>query len=278
MSQPIHATSVGTGHQHVVFLHGLFGQGKNFTGVATALAEQLGDVTVHLLDLPNHGRSAWTVDLSYPALADQVATWLRTHTGRVSDGRGAALLGHSMGGKVAMLVALRHPDLVSRLVVADITPGQSAGVMTFGPYIDAMQAIDLETLDSRKEADEALRSTVPSATVRGFLLQNLRRIPPDSPGKRARWRWQMNLDLLGRELPTLAAWPHEDLQPWPGPVLWVAGQRSPYISPADRPAMQALFPQVRLVTIKNAGHWVHSEQPEAFVAVLKAFLSPASPN
>ena len=269
MTQPIHAITKGHGPRHVVFLHGLFGQGKNFSGVATSLAEELGDVTVHLLDLPNHGHSAWTVELSYVAMAEQIAVWMRGHA------RGAVLVGHSMGGKMAMLVALLHPDLVQKLVVADISPGQSAGVHSFAGYIEAMKAIDLGALTSRTQADEALREAVPSATVRGFLLQNLRRIPAAEPGRPATWRWQMNLDLLGRELPLVAGWPDEEFAPWQGPVLWVAGQQSTYISDVHRPAMKALFPQVRLVTIKNAGHWVHAEQPAAFVAVLKAFIGPA---
>ncbi|CAI9410347.1 alpha/beta fold hydrolase [Aestuariimicrobium sp. T2.26MG-19.2B] len=273
MSQPIHALHHGSGPRQVVFLHGLFGQGKNFSTVARALADELGDVTVHLLDLPNHGHSAWTVDLSYPQLADQIATWMRTHTGSVDRGRGATLVGHSMGGKVAMLVALRHPELVERLVVADISPGQSTGVSAFAPYIEAMQAIDLDRLTARSQADDALREAVPSATVRGFLLQNLRRIPGEHGP--AQWRWQMNLDLLAEQLPAIGGWPDEQFTPWPGPVLWLAGQNSDYITDADRPLMRSLFPQVRLVTIKNAGHWVHAEQPAAFVAVVKAFFSPA---
>lgn len=269
MSQPIHSVTVGSGPRHVVFLHGLFGQGKNFTAVAKALTDEVDDLTVHLLDLPNHGHSAWTVDLSYVSIAEQIAVWLRGHA------RGAVLVGHSMGGKVAMLVALLDPDLVSKLVVADISPGQSAGVHSFAGYIEAMQAIDLTALTSRGQADEALHAAVASPTVRGFLLQNLRRLPASHPGGRATWRWQMNLDLLARELPQIAAWPDDEFAPWQGPVLWVAGQQSNYITDVHRPAMKALFPQVRLVTIKNAGHWVHAEQPAAFVAVLKAFVGPA---
>ncbi|MEL4357893.1 MULTISPECIES: alpha/beta fold hydrolase [unclassified Luteococcus] len=256
----LHHTTIGDGPARVVFLHGLFGQGKNFTQIAKGLSDL---ATCTLVDLPNHGRSAWTDEVSYPQMAAAVAELLRELDGPV------CLVGHSMGGKVAMRTALDHPDLVERLMVVDISPAAGLG-SNFGPLIDAMQSLDLPALESRRQADELLSAGIPNPTVRGFLMQNLRHEPGDD-GQR-HWHWQMNLDLLARELDDrIAGWP-EVASSYPGPVLWVAGEKSPYVRPDAAPTMRRLFPRYLLVTIKDAGHWVHSEQPENFTATLRHFL------
>jgi pimeloyl-ACP methyl ester carboxylesterase len=179
-----------------------------------------------------------------------------------------ALVGHSLGGKVAMVLALRHPELVERLCVVDVSPVSYGHVSEFTGYVSAMQALDLPSLAQRGDADAALVEAVPDATVRGFLLQNLRR---DGDG----WRWQVNLDVLGAALPVIGGWPDDQLAgtpPYRGPVLWVAGARSDYVTPAYAEAMDRWFPAARRVVVKDAGHWVHSEQPEVFVEVLRRFL------
>ncbi|NYG55897.1 alpha/beta fold hydrolase [Nocardioides perillae] len=252
----LHATEVGTAGPRVVFLHGLFGQGRNFTQVAKALEPDLRSV---LVDLPNHGRSSWTGSVDYHEVADAVAGWMRSS----GDGR-THLVGHSMGGKVAMLVALRHPDLVDRLVVVDIAPAPSDGAGEFEHLLDSLVALDLAGLTRRSEADDALAERIPDARVRGFLLQNLR----SADGG---FRWQADLDLLRRELAVIAGFP-EVTATFDRPVLWVAGERSPYVQPEHEPLMRRLFPRTTSVTIKGAGHWVHSEQPEAFVSALRVFL------
>lgn len=259
------STTYGDAGPRVVLLHGLFGQGRNFTQVAKALAA---DARVTLVDLPDHGRSPWSERFSYPDVADRVAE----HLAATAPGERWSVVGHSMGGKVAMLVALRHPGLVERLCVVDIAPGPSSAVSGFGTYVEAMRAVDLVTLADRASAEAVVAERVPERTVRGFLLQNLRR---DGTGDTARWRWQMNLDLLGDRLPELASWPDGPLGTYEGPVLWLAGADSPYVQPASAPAMRALFPRVRLVRVKGAGHWVHSDQPEVFVSALRRFLEAA---
>jgi pimeloyl-ACP methyl ester carboxylesterase len=264
------ARTLGDAGPRVVFVHGLFGQGKNWTTIAKALAADGHRVT--LLDLPNHGHSPWTDRVSYLDMADLVAAELERL------GPPATLVGHSMGGKVAMQVALRRPELLRALVVVDVAPAaypESGGrtdapdeeASPFAAYIAAMRALDLAALRSRQEADEALRTVVPSRMVRSFLLQSL--VRDDAGG----WRWRLNLELLERDLGTLRDFP--DPPPgatFDGPVLWVAGVNSTYVLPEDRPRMDALFPATRLVRIKNAGHWVHSEQPDVFLETLRRFL------
>jgi pimeloyl-ACP methyl ester carboxylesterase len=264
------ARTIGETGPPVVFVHGLFGQGKNWTTIAKGLAD---GHRVTLLDLPDHGHSPWTERIDYLDMARLVATELETL------GEPATLVGHSMGGKVAMQLALRRPELLRALVVVDVAPvayPETGGrtddpneeASPFAAYIAAMRALDLDRLGTRQEADEALRAAVPSPMVRGFLLQSL--VREDGDG----WRWRLNLDVLGRDLGELRGFP--DPPPgssYDGPVLWVAGADSTYVLPEDRIHMDALFPATRLVRIKNAGHWVHSEQPEVFLSTLRRFLA-----
>ncbi len=264
MSDTIRLAShtVGDAGPRVVFLHGLFGQGKNWHTIALRLAERGFRVTT--VDLPNHGRSPWTDQQDYGEMAALVAALLETLDDPVT------LVGHSMGGKVAMTVALRRPELLTALVVVDIAPVDYGGASSqFEEFIAGMQALDLTQLDSRKSADEALGSAVPDATVRGFLLQSLVR---DGEG----WRWRLNLDVLQHDLDRLGGFPSSDGAVFDRPVLWIAGADSPYVQADARPRMTTLFPRTRLVRIKGAGHWVHSEQPGVFLAALNQFLDELS--
>jgi pimeloyl-ACP methyl ester carboxylesterase len=273
--------TVGDAGPRVVFVHGLFGQGKNWTTIAKGLA---GDGTadghrVTLVDLPNHGHSPWTDRVDYLDMAEMVAAELEQF------GEPVTLVGHSMGGKVAMQVALRRPELLRALVIVDVAPvaypptggrtdDPDEEASPFADYIAAMRALDLETLETRGDADEALQAAVPSRMVRSFLLQSLvREGPVEEQGSNGGWRWRLNLEMLERDLGDLRDFP----SPLPGatfdgPVLWIAGANSTYVLDEDRPHMDALFPATRLVRIKNAGHWVHSEQPEVFLETLRRFL------
>jgi pimeloyl-ACP methyl ester carboxylesterase len=266
------ARSLGDSGPRVVFVHGLFGQGKNWTTIARGLADSH---RVTLIDLPNHGHSPWTDRVDYLDMAGMLAAELE-HLGEP-----VTLIGHSMGGKVAMQLALRRPELLRALVVVDIAPvtypptggrtdDPDEEASPFAAYIEAMRALDLDRLTTRDDADAALAAAVPSRMVRSFLLQSLVR---EGLGADGRWRWRLNLDLLGRDLGELRGFP----EPPPGatfdgPVLWIAGANSTYVLDEDRPHMDALFPATRLVRIKNAGHWVHSEQPEVFLETLRRFL------
>lgn len=253
----LHRTELGETGSRVVFCHGLFGQGKNWTQVAKALSA---DHRVTLLDMPNHGRSPWTETFDYLHLADLVAAELGDEP--------VALVGHSMGGKISMCVALRHPALVERLAVVDIAPVAYDSGREFIGYTQTMRGLDLGSLERRAEADAAMAAAVPDPTVRSFLLQNLRRTDDG-------WHWQPNLELLGRHMDELAGWPAEGLgeASYDGPVLWIGGADSDYVSEEHAPEMDRRFPRNRRITIKGAGHWVHSQQPEVFLEVLWRFLA-----
>ncbi|QYJ05571.1 alpha/beta fold hydrolase [Nocardioides panacisoli] len=254
----LHKVEYGEHGRRVVFCHGLFGQGRNWTQHAKQLAP---DHRVTLVDIPNHGRSPWTQRWDFLEAADLVAELL-------DPADPVALVGHSLGGKIVMALALRHPELVERLCVVDVSPVRYSGAGQFGRYIDAMLDIDLASLEQRGDADAALREAVPDDTIRGFLLQNLRR-------EDGVWRWQPNLELLRADLDRLGDWPSDALGEVPaydGPVLWLGGSESDYVTEEYAPAMDALFPRNRRVTVKGAGHWVHSERPEVFGEVLRAFL------
>lgn len=259
--------TVGDTGPRVVFLHGLFGQGRNFSTLAARLADDGYRVTV--VDLPNHGHSPWLPTQNYPQMAELVAQLL------TGFGEPVVLVGHSMGGKVAMTLALHRPELLTALVVVDVAPVDypvDRPSSPFAHYIAAMQSLDLQALAARAGADAAMHAAVPDPSVRGFLLQSLVR-----DGQHG-WRWRLNLDVLEAHLTELVGFP----EPPPGatyggPVLWLAGSDSGYVLDQHRARMTALFPRTRLVRIKGAGHWVHAEQPETFLAIVQRFLVGLGP-
>ena len=240
----------------LVILHGLFGSGRNWTRLARQLAESW---RVYALDLRNHGESPWDGEMDYLAMADDVLAFL--------DRRGldrATLIGHSMGGKAAMAVALVQPARVEALVVVDIAP--SVYALALQGYVDAMQALDLSSLSRRGEADAALRSAVADPAIRGFLLQNL-------VARNGRYSWRPNLTVLAAAMPVLSAFPDELFtRTYRGRTLFLGGGLSDYIRPEHRPTIQALFPRARIEMVPGVGHWVHAEAPEVFLAHLQAFL------
>jgi pimeloyl-ACP methyl ester carboxylesterase len=262
----LHTVSVGTAGPRIAFLHGLFGQGRNWAQIAKALAGPDGTAArCTLVDLPDHGRSPWSESFSFEAYADRVADTL----GAIDAQEPWTLVGHSLGGKTAMLVALRHPALVARLVVVDIAPKDYGSLDRFRGYIEEMQALPLGELASRADAEARFQESDPG--VKAFLLQNLRR-------QGEHWRWQANLDLFAADAArgsdsAIAGWPVtvDGQAPYEGPVLWVAGSDSPYISPEDSDAMKALFPRVRLLTVKGATHWVHTDAPAVMVEAVRRF-------
>jgi pimeloyl-ACP methyl ester carboxylesterase len=241
----------------LTILHGLFGSGRNWRSIAQHLAARHRVVT---FDLRNHGASPWADGMSYGEMVEDLRASLRS--------RGierAALLGHSMGGKVAMLTALLHPGEVDRLVVVDIAP--STNQPTLLAYIRAMRAADLRGVRRRAEADLQLAEAVPDPAERAFLLQNL------VIGENAA-HWRLNLQAIERGFSEIVGFPALPAGTvYPGPALFVSGARSNYIQPEHEPLIRHLFPQARIARIEGAGHWVHAEQPKAFLQAVAPFLA-----
>ena len=241
----------------VIILHGLFGFSDNWQTIAKSLADH------HLVitpDLRNHGRSPHVPGHSYPEMADDLKTFMEAHW--VFS---AALVGHSMGGKAAMQLALSHPDLVERLVVVDIAPGRAED--NHSSIFDALLDMDLSKMKSRQEAETYLSERIADVGTRQFLLKNITR---ESDGS---YTWKMNLPVLRRHFNDILA-PVESADPFDKPVLFIRGSRSNYIKDADFPLIKTLFPQAEIVTVEDAGHWVHADKPAELLLLLKQFLVP----
>lgn len=253
LTEITHGDQIG---RPLIIVHGLFGSARNWGAIAKRLAA---DRPVICVDMRNHGASFSTDSHSYPDLAADLADSIEAH------GRQADILGHSMGGKAAMALALTHPDRVARLIVADIAP------VTYGhsqtPLIAAMAALDLTAVTSRRDADDALRAAIPDPAVRAFLIQSLD-LTGDTP------RWRLNLPVLKAEMSKIVGWP-EDLNShrFDGPTLFLSGGASDYVLPEHRDLITTLFPQARFDQIAGAGHWLHAEAPAPFIDKVQAFLS-----
>lgn len=255
-------TAYGTTGPAVVFLHGLMGRGRNFLSAAKALEDEY---RCFLVDLPNHGSSPWTEDFDYEDMGQAVIEFIENVVLPETGEDSVVLLGHSMGAKTAMVAALRKPQLFTALIVEDMSPVSSKD-SNFVPLLSALAGLDLEALSSRSQADAELEEAgVSDPTVRGFLLQNLRR--SDSG-----FEFQANVKMLNSAVGDINAFPDFTGTAYDGPVLWMGGAKSNYIKDEHDEPMRALFPRAHKVMVKDAGHWVHSEKPEEFLAVLRGFL------
>jgi esterase len=207
------------------------------------------------VDLRNHGRSPWIDSMSYAEMAADVRALID------SEGLDRPIvIGHSMGGKTAMTLALDHPDVVGRLIVVDIAPVSYADRLT--PYVEAMRSIDPRTTVDRAQAMRQMSAKIPDAAAVAFLLQNLT-VRDDH------FDWRLNLPAIGAAVPVLCAFPPElALRRYGGPALLINGAMSDYVSEHDRAAFAELFPQAKMVQIEGAGHWVHADRPVEFVHAL----------
>ncbi|MGI9511178.1 MAG: alpha/beta fold hydrolase [Geminicoccaceae bacterium] len=239
----------------IVILHGLLGSGRNWASIAKRLAS---DHKVETLDLRNHGSSPWADAMTYALMASDV----RAHIERTALGP-VTLIGHSMGGKTAMRLALDAPSLVERLVVVDIAP--VVYDHSTGAYVEAMRGLDLDGLTSRNDVDERLAEAVHEPGIRAFLLQNLMR------GDHG-FTWRPHLDALSKAMPDLMSFPVGEHDRYKGPALFIAGANSDYVRPEYRSAIDNLFTDADIRAIADAGHWVHAEQPAAVIAHIKDFL------
>jgi len=256
MIVPLAAVEYGAGPP-LAILHGLFGSGRNWASMAQRLAAHH---RVIAIDLRNHGASPWAETMDYREMAEDVRATLQA--------RGYdrfALLGHSMGGKVAMTAALEHGAAVERLIIVDIAPVAYAAHHL--GHVRAMRELDLADIKRRSDADAALAPAIADAAERAFLLQNL--ILEDG-----RARWRLNLEAIEREMPRLIDFPAIPAgRTYDGLSLFVGGGRSDYLRPEHEPVIRRLFPNAEIANIENAGHWLHAEQPTAFLAVVEAFLN-----
>lgn len=244
----------------LICLHGLYGYGRNWLGVARQWGR------VYLPDLRNHGKSFHHAQHDYASMAKDLEELVQT-----LELEHFALLGHSMGGKVAMHYALEFGQKLSHLIVADIAPKAYLGD-EHEKILQALMALDLTQIKSRQEADEALKEQLPQAQVRQFLLSNLR------PNPQGQWQWQINLQALRQNLPEIRgnSLPDKVCQ---GPrVLFLSGALSNYVQREDQPVIKKYFPQARFVKLKDAGHWLHIDQPEAVAHSVRSFLKSAAPH
>lgn len=243
-----------TGAPPLLIVHGLFGSGRNWGVIARRLADLRDVITV---DMRNHGESPRFASQSYPEMAEDLAEVITTLGGPMD------VMGHSMGGKAAMQLALTRPELLRKLVVADIAP--VAYQHDQSQHIRAMRALDLTDLTTRAEADRRLAQTVSEAPLRAFFLQSLdlRATPP---------RWRLNLDVLEAEMPKIVGWPGTQGR-FAGPALFLTGALSHYVRPEARSTIRGLFPDAHFAKIPEAGHWLHADKPRAFEETVRIFLS-----
>lgn len=238
----------------VIILHGLFGFSDNWQTIAKALAAN------HLVitpDLRNHGRSPHINSHSYPEMAEDLRQFMEENWIH-----SAVVIGHSMGGKVAMQLALNNPDFIEKLVVVDIDPGQAED--NHSAIFRALLAMDLSKMKERKEAEQYLSEQIHDTGTRQFLLKNITR------SENGTYSWKMNLPVLWEHFQDILA-PVQG-EPFQKPALFIRGSRSNYIKPAETALIMSLFPQARIVTIEGAGHWVHADKPNELLSVLNEFL------
>ena len=257
LNTPIHLN-----HQHLglgsplVILHGLFGNGTNWRSTARRLSECR---KIYLPDARNHGTSDHAPSMDYLTLAQDALNFMDRQGLNDAD-----IMGHSMGGKTAMHLALAAPERVRSLLIVDIAPEVSPSDHL--PLIEAMQALPLDQIKQRREADEALSISVSDAGLRAFLLQNL--ITENN-----QLSWRIDLTAIRSAMPDLLDFPSPPRQAqYSGSVLFLRGQRSNYVLDKSESSIKALFPKAKIQTIANAGHWPHAEQPEEFTNAVKTFL------
>ena len=261
MVNALHSYTTGEGHD-VVLLHGLFGQGSNLGGLARALK---GRYRVHSLDLPDHGRSFWTEAPSPTAYAAAVSHWLDQQAIAV-----CSIVGHSLGGKVAMALALQEPRRLAKVVVADIAP------IAYAPshfnVFAGIAAVEAASCATRSQAKAILSAHVADETVRQFLLLSLKKSAAPTPDAALQWQlnWRALRDNYSKLLAALEPNGFLDAQP---DLLFIRGGLSNYVPQQGLGAIEGLFPGARVETIAGASHWLHAEQPTLFNTLVAEFLS-----
>lgn len=239
----------------LIILHGLFGSLDNWMGIAKTLGERF---EVYLLDARNHGQSPHSDEFDYELMAEDLYEFIQEH--QIVN---PVVLGHSMGGKTAMQFAMNHPDMLIKLIVADIAPKPYP--VHHRQIIDGLLALDFGVIKTRQQADEELSKHIPDLSVRQFLLKNLYWKEKEQLG----WRFNLkainqNIEIVGKAL--------NNIHPFLQPTLFVRGEKSNYILESDFEEIKHIFPNSEVKTIANSGHWIHAEQPQEFMRIVSTFL------
>jgi pimeloyl-ACP methyl ester carboxylesterase len=240
----------------LVLIHGLFGMSDNWGTFGRSFGEKR---QVHLLDLRNHGRSFHSDDMTIEAMVDDLSAYITSIGASKID-----LIGHSLGGKVAMQFAIDHPEKVAKLIIADIAP------KPYPPHHEdifkALSAVNIEAIENRKDVQTALESYIKEPGVIQFLLKNVYIKEDRSLG------WRFNLEVLkSKYAEFIAVGVKSGI--FKGPTLFLAGEKSRYILPEDKANIETQFPKAIIKTIPNAGHWVQAENPQAFDDFVAEFLN-----
>jgi pimeloyl-ACP methyl ester carboxylesterase len=265
MKMKINYKKFGEG-QPLIILHGLYGSSDNWYSVGKELSKKF---MVYLPDARNHGKSEHAQHHDYQSMKQDLLDFMNGH-----DIKKPIIIGHSMGGKTAMQFALDHPDNVKKLVVVDISPRDYSDTEKVGDkglshanIIKALKNINPTKIDKRSDAEDQLSSIIPSKPVRQFLLKNLER------EKDGGYRWLLNLDALSNDLPKILGGIDKKVgKQYEGPALFIKGEMSNYITDADDKEIQSIFPRARIETVKNAGHWIHAENPDDFLNKVNEFI------
>lgn len=237
----------------LIILHGFFASSRNWKFIAEKLAASH---HVFVVDLRNHGASPHHPVMDYPSMAEDIRSFM-AQRGLTK----ASLLGHSMGGKIAMWLALTDPDVVNKLIIADTAPITYSH--SFDTTISVLKMLPLAAINNRKRAEECLAPVIPELRYRQFLLQNL-------VLHEGRYQWRIDLDIFSRSAPTIVAFPDAmNRAPYPNAALFIAGSESNFVKAET---VFPLFPKAQLKTLAGAGHWLHVQQPESFLEAVLSFL------
>ena len=236
----------------VMIVHGLYGSGRNWGVIAKRLSDQFFVITV---DLRNHGDSPWLDTHNYHVMADDLVEVINSLNIKPN------IIGHSMGGKAAMVLALKRPNLVRNLIIADIAPVKYEHDQS--QFIEAMQKVDLSKVEKRSDATLALSKFVEDKSLQNFFTQSL-----DIKAK----RWKLNLKVLRSEMSEILSFPKIESE-FSGHTLFLKGEKSDYIKSEHRKLIKSLFTKARFATFKEAGHWLHAEKPREFDSAARLFFS-----
>ena len=243
--------------QPLIILHGLFGQSDNWNTLAKQFSEH--QLEVYTVDLRNHGHSPWSDDWNYPVMSKDILEFIYDH-----NLQNVILLGHSLGGKVAMQFAFEHPDKLSKLIVVDIAPRDYPPIQD--AVIKGLLSVDLSVLKTRKKVVEQLSLHVKDAGTKLLLSKNLFWKEEDQLG------WRFNLKILSEKYETIAKNIPTQKNNSPVQTLFIRGENSNYISESDKPVIFKMFPKTEFATVKNSGHWIHADKPNEFFEETMRFI------